>query len=114
MGAGGRRGRRCRPSEPREGGETMPELPEVETLRRDAERHLLGRQIADVQLLVPEVVRLPAPDVFGAALRGRAFVAARRRAKYLLLDLDHGETLAMQLALFGQLLLRDPVGTGGD
>jgi formamidopyrimidine-DNA glycosylase len=91
----------------------MPELPEVETLRRDAERHLVGRRIADVQLLVPEVVRLPTPDVFGAALRGRAFEAARRRAKYLLLDLDDRATLAMQLALFGQLLLRDPVSASG-
>jgi formamidopyrimidine-DNA glycosylase len=88
----------------------VPELPEVETLRRDAECHLVGRRIAAARLLVPEAVRLPAPEAFCAGLEGAAFVGARRRAKYLLLDLDRGRTLALQLALFGQLLLREPVG----
>src|SRR5712692_4668613 len=84
----------------------MPELPEVETLRRDALAHLLGRRVADVTLLAPEVVRTPAPDAFRAELTGATFTGARRRAKYLLLDLDDERVLALQLALFGQLLLR--------
>lgn len=83
----------------------MPELPEVETLRGDAQRHLLARRVADVRVLVPEVIRQPAPEDFCRQLVGSAFVGARRRAKYLLLDLDSGRVLAMQLALFGQLLL---------
>jgi formamidopyrimidine-DNA glycosylase len=86
----------------------MPELPEVETLRGDAERHLLGRRIASIRLLVPEVVRLPAPAAFAQQLVGSSFVGARRRAKYLLLDLDSGQVLALQLALFGQFLLFPP------
>ncbi|HZS00980.1 MAG TPA: bifunctional DNA-formamidopyrimidine glycosylase/DNA-(apurinic or apyrimidinic site) lyase [Chloroflexota bacterium] len=85
----------------------MPELPEVETLRRDAERYLLGRRIEAVDLLAPEVVRLPAPAAFREGLAGAAFIGARRRAKYLLLDLDNGCVLALQLALFGQFLLVD-------
>jgi formamidopyrimidine-DNA glycosylase len=86
----------------------MPELPEVETLRRDAERHLLGGRVASVRLLRPDIVRLPAPAEFCRQLNGASFVGARRRAKYLLLDLDSGRVLAVQLALFGQLLLHEP------
>ena len=96
----------------------MPELPEVETLRGDAERHLLGRRIADVRLLAPEVVRLSDPADFSHGLVGSSFIGARRRAKYLLLDLDSGRVLALQLALYGQFLLieaqparRDPSPT---
>ena len=89
-------------------GRTMPELPEVETLRRDAECHLVGRRIQAVRLLAPDVVRLPAPELFCAGLDRTMFVGARRRAKYLLLDLDSGRVLALQLALFGQLLLCEP------
>ncbi len=83
----------------------MPELPEVETLRGDAERCLPGRRIVRVALLAPEVVRAPGPEAFCARLEGAAFVGARRRGKTLLLDLDTGETLAVQLAVYGQLLL---------
>jgi formamidopyrimidine-DNA glycosylase len=92
----------------------MPELPEVETLRGDAERHLLGRCIAAVRVLAPEVVRLPDPPTFATQLIESSFVGARRRAKYLLLDLDSGRVLALQLALFGQLLLFEPPQTPSD
>jgi formamidopyrimidine-DNA glycosylase len=86
----------------------MPELPEVETLRGDAERHILGRQIQGVRLLAPDVVRLPDPAALAGQLVDRTFVGARRRAKYLLLDLDSGQVLALQLALYGELLLFQP------
>ena len=84
----------------------MPELPEVETLRRHALAHLVGRRVVDVALLAPEVVRAPAPEAFSADLLGATFTDARRRGKYLLLDLTDQRVLALQLALFGQLLLR--------
>jgi len=83
----------------------VPELPEVETLCRDAERLLVGRRIESVDLRAPEVLRAPAPAAFTVDLAGASFRAARRRAKYLLLDLDVGQTLALQLAIYGQLLL---------
>jgi formamidopyrimidine-DNA glycosylase len=83
----------------------MPELPEVETLRADAEQYLLGRRVSGVRLLAPEAVRLPEPAAFAMQLVGGTFVGARRRAKHLLLDLDNGRVLALQLALFGQLIL---------
>jgi formamidopyrimidine-DNA glycosylase len=86
----------------------MPELPEVETLRRDAEALLLGRSIVAAEVVVPAVLRTPAPQEFTARVQGARFQTARRRAKYLLLDLDRGDTLAIALALYGQLLLRPP------
>jgi formamidopyrimidine-DNA glycosylase len=85
----------------------VPELPEVETLRGDAERWLVGRRIRGVEVLAPEVIRHPQPEAFPAELQGATFAGARRRAKHLFLDLDNGKVLALQLALFGQLLLRD-------
>jgi formamidopyrimidine-DNA glycosylase len=83
----------------------VPELPEVETLRGDAERLLVGRRIVAADLLVPAVLREPTPTAFVAALRGAAIVGAKRRAKYLLLGLEHDWVLALQLAIYGQLLL---------
>jgi len=83
----------------------VPELPEVETLRGDAERLLVGRRITAADLLVPAVLREPTPTAFLAALRGAAIVRAERRAKYLLLGLADDQVLALQLAIYGQLLL---------
>jgi formamidopyrimidine-DNA glycosylase len=83
----------------------VPELPEVETLRGDAERLLVGRRIVAADLLVPAVLREPTPTAFVAALRGAAIVGAERRAKYLLLGLEDDRVLALQLAIYGQLLL---------
>jgi formamidopyrimidine-DNA glycosylase len=91
----------------------VPELPEVETLRRDAEAHLVGRRASDTRLLAPDVLRAPSPAVFRRDIVGASFRGARRRAKHLLLDLDSGQVLALQLAIFGQLLLRPPGREGG-
>jgi formamidopyrimidine-DNA glycosylase len=84
----------------------LPELPELETLRSDSERLLVGHRVVETSVLVPSIIRFPDSQEFRAQLTGVQFVAARRRAKYLLLDLDNGDTLALQLAVFGQLLLR--------
>src|SRR5688500_4869923 len=86
----------------------MPELPEVETLRGDAERHLLGRTVRDATVLAPHTLRGVPAEEFPQAIAGATFTAARRRAKHLLLDLDNGRVLALQLALFGQFLLHEP------
>ena len=63
----------------------MPELPEVETVRRHLQRHLPQRQIAEVTLRRADL-RYPIPVAAVEALRGATFLAVRRRAKYLLLD----------------------------
>ena len=63
----------------------MPELPEVETVRRGLEQHVAGRTIDAVEVLHPRAVRrhVAGPADFAAALRGRQVAAPRRRGKYL-------------------------------
>jgi formamidopyrimidine-DNA glycosylase len=87
----------------------MPELPEVETVRRGLERHVTGRTIAAVQVLHPRAVRrhLAGPEEFSAALAGRAFGSARRRGKYLWLSVGEDALLA-HLGMSGQLLVGEP------
>ncbi|MBU6283528.1 bifunctional DNA-formamidopyrimidine glycosylase/DNA-(apurinic or apyrimidinic site) lyase [bacterium] len=65
----------------------MPELPEVETVRRTIEPHVVGRRIASVDVRERRLRRPVAPD-FAARLLGRRIHGVARRAKYLLLDVD--------------------------
>ena len=90
----------------------MPELPEVETVRRAMECHLLGRPIARVRVSAKRL-REPLPRAALRSLVGDCFAGARRRAKFLLLDLQAGRTLLVHLGMSGNLLLR-PWGTKHD
>ena len=85
----------------------MPELPEVEVVRRGLERGVTGRNVADVAVTHPRAVRRHSegPDDFVARLVGRTVLAARRRGKYLWLPLDSGEALTGHLGMSGQLLV---------
>ena len=87
----------------------MPELPEVETVRRGLDLHVSGRTIEAVQVLHPRAVRRhPAgPADFEAALAGRSLDAARRRGKYLWLSAGEDGLLA-HLGMSGQLLVGEP------
>ncbi len=85
----------------------MPELPEVETLRRDLEDAVTGRRITGVYLYEPRVVRHPAPEAFVSALRGKRILGAERRGKHLLIRLSEGWVLAVHLMLEGQLLYQE-------
>jgi formamidopyrimidine-DNA glycosylase len=84
----------------------VPELPEVETVRRGLERWAVGRTIADVEVRGPRTVRrhLAGPADFTARLRGRRIEAACRRGKYLWLRLDDGANLLAHLGMSGQFL----------
>ncbi len=83
----------------------MPELPEIETIRRDLAGAVLQRRVTHVHVLDPALVRAPDPGAFVAALEGRTLREAGRRGKYLLVGLDDGLTWAMHLSLEGRLLL---------
>ena len=83
----------------------MPELPEVETVRSAMQRHLLGRPITRVRTS-DKRLREPLPRSALRALVGDRFIAARRRAKFLLLDLQSGRTLFVHLGMSGNLLFR--------
>jgi formamidopyrimidine-DNA glycosylase len=83
----------------------MPELPEVETVRRALERHATGRTIEGVRGQ-PVLLRRPL-DIAGLRRRlsGRRLTGFRRRAKFLLADLDPPGTLLVHLGMSGRLLL---------
>jgi formamidopyrimidine-DNA glycosylase len=86
----------------------MPELPEVEVVRRGLERYVVGRTIESVQMLHPRALRrhLAGPNDFAAAVRGRQITGARRRGKYLWLPVGDDALLA-HLGMSGQLLVGD-------
>ncbi len=87
----------------------MPELPEVETVRRGLEATVVGRRIREVKVLGHRTVRRQSPSELTASLNGRVLTKAGRRGKFLLLSLDDGAVLVVHLRMTGQLLhLRGP------
>jgi formamidopyrimidine-DNA glycosylase len=84
----------------------MPELPEVETIRRQLEPAVLGRTIERAEVLDERWTRPVPPSEVEAALAGRRIEDVGRRGKYLVLRLDGGAVLAMHLRMTGNLLLR--------
>jgi len=87
----------------------MPELPEVETVRRGLETALLGRRIEKVALNRGDL-RVPFPEGFARRLAGRRVETVGRRAKYLLVGLDRGATLLMHLGMSGRFTIHPPGG----
>ena len=85
----------------------MPELPEVETVRRGLERHLVGRRIVTVEVGRERTVRRTSREALIAGLSDTVIERADRRGKYLLLPLDSGDTLMIHLRMSGQVLLAD-------
>jgi formamidopyrimidine-DNA glycosylase len=85
----------------------MPELPEVETIRRQLEPELRGRRIERLEVFDSRWTRPADPKGVEREVSGRVIAAMRRRGKYLLLDLDRGVTLVMHLRMTGNLLLVD-------
>jgi formamidopyrimidine-DNA glycosylase len=86
----------------------MPELPEVETIRRQLEPELVGRRIESVEVLDERLTRPVPPREVERACAGRRIEAAERRGKYLLLRLDGDRSLVMHLRMTGNLILGDP------
>ena len=85
----------------------MPELPEVETIRRQLEPEITGRRILDAEVLDERWTRPEPPRRVERAIAGRTIEAVERRGKYLLLRLEGDCTLAMHLRMTGNLLLQD-------
>ena len=82
----------------------MPELPEVETVRRGLAPVLEGRRLVSVTQRRPDL-RWPLPDRFADRLTGRRVLRLARRSKYLLADLDGDETLIVHLGMSGRMLV---------
>jgi len=89
----------------------MPELPEVETVRRGLEFHVVGRHIEHVEIGRERVVRRTSREEVVHGLTGATFEAANRRGKYLLLPLDTGDELMIHLRMSGQVLIAEPGAT---
>lgn len=85
----------------------MPELPEVETVRRGLAPVLTGARIARVEQRRPDL-RFPFPGQFAARLRGRTITGIDRRSKYILLHLSGGEDLVIHLGMTGRLSVTTP------
>lgn len=79
----------------------MPELPEVETVRKGLEPALAGARLTRVEARRPDL-RFPLPDGFVQRLTGARIERLDRRAKYLLAPLDRGDTLVMHLGMTGR------------
>ena len=87
----------------------MPELPEVETIKEDLRELVVGSRVEDAEVLDPALVERPSVEEFARRLKGSRIVGARRRAKHLVIELDSGDALVLQLKIGGQLLLVPPV-----
>ncbi len=83
----------------------MPELPEVETVRRGLEQHLCGVCITSVKVYRRDL-RLPVTKGLEKNVRGKPIARIDRRAKYLLIHLDQDEVLVVHLGMSGRLVLR--------
>ena len=84
----------------------MPELPEVETVRSGLEQAMVGRMITKV-ILRREGLRFPFPTDFERTVTGTRVESIRRRAKYLLIDLDDGRIILSHLGMSGRYTLFD-------
>ena len=88
----------------------MPELPEVETVRRGLERRVLGHRLARVETRRGDL-RWPLPPGFAIALQGRRILSLRRRGKYILADLDAGphddagRVMLLHLGMSGRIVI---------
>jgi formamidopyrimidine-DNA glycosylase len=87
----------------------MPELPEVETVMRGLAIAMAGRRIARVQLRRADL-RFPFPPRFAERLTGQRIGSFRRRAKYILAEIESGDCLLVHLGMSGRFAVRN--GTG--
>jgi formamidopyrimidine-DNA glycosylase len=85
------------------GGVHMPELPEVECVRRTLEPSVLNRRVSRVRVEKPKLAR-PAPEVFRKGLTGRTITATSRHGKLLILHLDGDGFWAIHLGMTGQVI----------
>jgi formamidopyrimidine-DNA glycosylase len=88
----------------------MPELPEVETVRRGLAPLMEGHVIARAEVRRPDL-RWPLPDRMAERLTGQRVEGLRRRSKYILADLSGGEVLLIHLGMSGRMLIA-PAGEG--
>jgi formamidopyrimidine-DNA glycosylase len=82
----------------------MPELPEVETIKRELEKAVLGKRITEVCVHNPVVIREPSVEKFKKEITGASIKNILRRAKVLILELSNEKSLVIHLKMTGQLI----------
>lgn len=82
----------------------MPELPEVETVKRSLQKLAVGQTIVDLEVFLPKIVRPHPPEFFRAAVTDLKIENFRRRGKYLLVDLSEEMVLLIHLRMTGRLV----------
>lgn len=82
----------------------MPELPEVETVKRELEKSVIGKKITEVVVHNPLVIREPKKEDFVKGLKGAVIKNILRKGKLLILELSSGKSLAIHLKMTGQLV----------
>lgn len=87
----------------------MPELPEVETIRRQLAQKLVGKKIASVEVNFAGLIKTPLKD-FVKAVKGAKILDIRRRAKMLIFDLSNAWSILVHLKMTGQLIMNGPPG----
>ena len=86
----------------------MPELPEVETVRRGLQQNVVGRLVVKVEVGRERTVRRTSREALIDGLTGVKITSATRRGKYLICDLDSGQKLMMHLRMSGRLIIAQP------
>lgn len=89
----------------------MPELPEVETIRRQLNSKIKGRKIKKVEVALQRMINVPAAE-FEKKITGATVKDIRRRAKILVIDLSNGWSIVIHLKMTGQLIYGKKEGTG--
>ena len=82
----------------------MPELPEVETIKRELEKAILGKKITDVIVNNPKVIKEPKKDDFVKELKGKTIKSILRKGKLLILELSSGKSLTIHFKMTGQFI----------
>jgi len=82
----------------------MPELPEVETIRRGLEQKVKGKRIERLMVRNEKSVKTPPSSEFVQKIQGKVFSQMHRRGKYLILGLDSGDSLVLHLGMTGRLI----------
>ena len=86
----------------------MPELPEVETIRRELEKEVVGRKVKSVEVDGKKSIKRQTPEEFSNGLVGAKITGSQRKGKYLLMPLDNGQVLIVHLRMSGQLRRATP------
>lgn len=91
----------------------MPEMPEVEIIRRYLDKMAAGKRIMDLDIRLPRMIKWPDTEGFRALVTGRTIKAMNRRGKYLLMELDNGNEVVFHLRMTGRLVY-EPTGETSD